>query len=79
MKQKKPKIDVGPHGDQWAVKETGKEKPLATFERKKEAEEYGRKLAKEMETELIIRGKDGKIQDKDSYGNDPHPPKDKKH
>ncbi|WP_338587823.1 DUF2188 domain-containing protein [Paenibacillus sp. Y5S-9] len=26
-------------------------------------------------TELIIHGKDGKIQSKDSHGNDPYPPK----
>jgi hypothetical protein len=28
---------------------------------------------------LVIHGKDGKIQDKDSFGNDPNPPKDTKH
>jgi hypothetical protein len=29
--------------------------------------------------ELVINGKNGKIQDSDSYGNDPNPPKDQKH
>jgi len=27
---------------------------------------------------VVIHGRDGKIRDKDSYGNDPVPPKDKK-
>jgi hypothetical protein len=29
--------------------------------------------------ELVIHKKDGTIADSDSYGNDPNPPKDKKH
>ena len=36
-------------------------------------------IAKEMQTELIIQGRDGKIRSKDSYGNDPNPPKDREH
>jgi hypothetical protein len=27
----------------------------------------------------VIHRRDGRIQDSDSYGNDPHPPRDKKH
>lgn len=38
-----------------------------------------RPLAKKMETDLIIQGRDGKIRSKDSYGPDPNPPKDKEH
>jgi len=29
--------------------------------------------------EVVIHRKDGSIRDSDSYGNDPNPPKDKKH
>jgi hypothetical protein len=29
--------------------------------------------------ELVTHGKDGRIQDSDSYGNDPVPPRDRKH
>ena len=35
-------------------------------------------LAKKLKVEHVIHNKDGKISDKDSYGNDPFPPKDKK-
>jgi len=37
-----------------------------------------REIAKNQKTELVIHNRDGKISDKDSYGNDPFPPKDKK-
>ncbi len=41
--------------------------------------EHGKKVAKERGVEHIIHGKDGKIQDRESYGKDPYPPKDRKH
>lgn len=41
----------------------------------KEAIQVGRTLAKESKAELVIHGKDGKIRKKDSFGNDPNPPK----
>lgn len=37
----------------------------------KEAIDRGRELAKAEESELVIQGKDGKIRQKDSFGNDP--------
>ena len=35
--------------------------------------------AKRDGVEVIVQGRDGKIRSKDSYGNDPNPPKDKEH
>ncbi len=55
----------------WNVKESGVERGLKHFETKKEAEDYGRKISKEEKTELFIHGEDGKIQRRDSHGNDP--------
>lgn len=49
------------------------------FETKKEAMDWGRNLAKKEWAELIPHGKDGKIQNPNSYGNDSCPPKDRKH
>ncbi len=70
---------VVPSGDKWAVKREGSDRASKTFETKEEAEEYAREKARQAGGELTIHGKDGKIQDKESYGNDPHPPKDKRH
>lgn len=67
------------HGDEWAVRREGANRVSKTFPTKKEAEEYAREKARQEGGEVVIHGRDGKIQDKDSYGNDPHPPKDKKH
>jgi hypothetical protein len=41
----------------------------------KMAASLGRALAKLTKTELVVHGKDGKIRRKDSFGNDPCPPK----
>ncbi len=67
------------HPDGWAVKGEGNEKATKVVDTQKEAIEIAREIAKNQESELVIHGKDGKIRDKDSYGNDPNPPKDKKH
>jgi len=43
------------------------------------ASDAGRKVAKQNQSELVIHRPNGQIRDKDSYGNDSCPPKDKKH
>lgn len=65
-------------GDGWAVKKGGGAgKATKHFDTQKEAIEYGRKIAQNQKAEFYVHGKDGKIREKDSYGNDPCPPKDK--
>lgn len=44
---------------------------------KEQAVKEGRDVAKISGAEHVIHGLDGKIQDSNSYGNDPYPPKDK--
>ncbi len=67
---------VVPLGNGWAVKGEGNSKFTAITETKKDATTIARDIAKNNKSELIIHGKDGKIQAKDSYGNDPFPPRD---
>ena len=66
----------------WRVTKEGSERASATADTQKEAE----KIAKEFAAnsgggEVRIHGLDGKIRDSDTVapGNDPYPPKDKKH
>lgn len=59
----------------WDSKKGGAQKASKHFDLKKEAEQYSRPLSKKEGSELIIHGKDGKIQRCDSHGNDPMPPK----
>lgn len=58
----------------WAVKGEGNKRNTAITKRKDEAIVRARKIAINQKSELVIHGKDGKIKDKDSFGNDPHPP-----
>lgn len=69
---------VLPHEKGWAVKGEGNSRNTRVTDSKEEAVKYAREIARNKKTELVIHKKDGKISDKDSYGNDPHPPKDKK-
>lgn len=68
---------VSPHGDQWAVKGAGNTKATKIFDKKSDALDFAENLAKKQQTELIGQKKNGQINLKNSYGNDPFPPKDK--
>lgn len=59
------------HNDGWAVKGAKNERVTKVTETQKEAIAVAKQIAKNQESELIIHGRDGKIRDKDSYGNDP--------
>jgi len=62
----------------WNVKGAGNSKASAHTDTKQEAIDKAVEIAKNQKSEVVIHGKDGRIQDKDSYGNDPNPPKDQK-
>lgn len=74
----KKNIHVVPNGNNWAVKPEGS-KPVSTHRTQGAAEDAGRRLAKQNQSELVTHRPDGRIRDKDSFGNDPKPPKDTKH
>mgnify|MGYP005867126683 CR=1 FL=1 len=65
--------------DKWSVKGAGNSKSTKSFDTQKQAIDHAKSIAKNQKSEVVIHGRDGKIRDKDSYGNDPNPPKDKKH
>ena len=69
---------VVPLGNGWAVKGEGNTRFTIITEIKKDAVEAAREIARNNHSELVIHGRDGRIQEKDSYGNDPNPPKDNK-
>lgn len=66
---------VVPRQDGWAVKKSGAAKASKTFTNQADAIKYGRTQAKKDGGELYVHRKDGTIRERDSYGNDPHPPK----
>ncbi|MBI5463485.1 MAG: DUF2188 domain-containing protein [Ignavibacteriales bacterium] len=63
----------------WAVIGEGDDRASSLHETQREAIEAGRSIAENNRSELVIHDRDNRIRDKDSFGNDPCPPKDKKH
>ena len=59
----------------WDVKRSGSERSSGHFDRKQDAIDSGREISRNQQTEFYIHGQNGKIQRKDSHGNDPFPPK----
>lgn len=66
---------VVPRGDGWAVLRAGAARASGLFETQKDAIARARETARREGTELYIHGTDGRIRERFSYGNDPHPPK----
>jgi hypothetical protein len=56
---------------QWQNKEEGNNQPLSTAATKEEAQAKGRELAMASGVEHHIHNQDGKIAERNSYGNDP--------
>jgi uncharacterized protein YdaT len=63
----------------WQVKGAGNEKATKVTDTQKQAIDAAKEIAKHQKSEVVIHGTDGKIRDKDSYGNDPIKSKDTKH
>ncbi len=62
----------------WDSKREKAERVSKHFEKKEDAMQWSKEKAKQEGSELIPHRKDGVIQNPNSYGNDPCPPKDKK-
>jgi hypothetical protein len=75
----KKDIHVVPHDDGWATRREGAGRAGVVTETQQAAIERAREQARRDKVEVVIHRKDGTIRDSDSYGNDPYPPKDKKH
>lgn len=62
----------------WSVRKTGSERAEKNFDTKDEAVRYGRKVARERNGELVIHRRDGLISERNTYGRDPAPSRDRK-
>lgn len=59
----------------WAIRRAQSDRISAHAPTKAEAERIGREISRNQGTEFFIHGRDGRIQRRDSHGNDPFPPK----
>lgn len=65
------RISVSKHEKGWQTKVAGDERAYRVYSTQIEAKEQGINLAKKLHAEFTLHGKDGKIREKNSYGNDP--------
>lgn len=69
---------VTTHNKGWQVKGAGNSKATAIFKTQAEAINKAREIAINQGSEVVIHNRSGQIRNKNSYGNDPCPPKDTK-
>ncbi len=73
VKEQKQHVVPDQHG-RWSVRKAGADRASRAFDKQSDAVAYAREIVKKAGGELYIHRKDGTIRDRDSYGNDPHPP-----
>ena len=66
---------VVPHKDGWAVRGAGSQRASSVHRTQKDAICSARNTALRQRTEVVIHRPNGQIRDRNSYGNDPYPPK----
>lgn len=66
-----PGVETYHEDGQWKNRVQGNQRASNTFDRKAEAQARGRDMARERETEHVIKKMDGTIGERNSYGNDP--------
>jgi Uncharacterized protein conserved in bacteria (DUF2188) len=69
-------------GDDWAVTKRGADRASGLFDTQREAEQRAKQVVSNLGGgEVRIQDRHGKWRDSDTVppGNDPHPPRDKKH
>lgn len=62
----------------WAIIGAGNSKATKVTNTQKEAIKIAEDIARNQQSDTKIHGRNGKIRAGNSYGNDPHPPTDKK-
>lgn len=68
-------VHVVPHNDGWAVRIEGNDRVSSQHSTQSEAAEVGRDRARSERSELFIHRENGQIRERNSYGDDPFPPK----
>jgi hypothetical protein len=70
---------VVPNDGGWGVRGEGNDRLTSRHDTQAEAIDAAREIAINQQSEVVIHRPDGRIRDRDSYGNDPFPPRDRKH
>lgn len=74
MPNKTKPIEVRPAkgpGAGWEIARQGDASPMSRYRTQDEAAQAGRRTAKREQTEFVLKGRNGRIRDRSSYGSDP--------
>lgn len=66
---------IVPHADGWAVRGAGNRQVTSIHQTQREAIEAARDIARTQRSEMFIHGENGRIRERNTYGDDPYPPK----
>lgn len=66
---------VVPSTSGWSVRKAGASRASSNHTTQQEAIAAATTIARNQKTELYIHGRDGRIRERNSYGNDPYLPK----
>jgi len=66
-------------GGGWAVRGEGNSRDTSHHRTQSQAIDAARDIARNQHSEVVIHDTHGRIRDRDSYGNDPFPPRDTRH
>ena len=70
---------VVPRDGGWGVRGEGNSRDTSRHDTQQQAIDSARDIARNQRSEVVIHRPNGQIRDRDSYGNDPNPPRDRKH
>lgn len=65
---------VVPHPQGWAVRGAGNQKASSVHSTQREAIGAAREIARNQGSEMLIHGANGRIRERNTYGDDPYPP-----
>ena len=65
---------VVPHDHGWAVRGAASQRATSVHRTQREAIDAARRIARNQGTKLLVHGRDGRIRERDSHGNDPFSP-----
>ncbi|MCQ9337082.1 DUF2188 domain-containing protein [Corynebacterium phoceense] len=71
----RPNVHVSKRTDGYAVKSEGTSRAYRTGLTQQQAAEIGRSIAQNRGSELLIHNRHNRIRERNSYGNDPYPPR----
>jgi hypothetical protein len=66
---------VVPSSEGWSVRKAGSSRVTRTYATKQDAVDAATRIAQNQRTEVYVHGSDGRIRERNSYGNDPYPPR----